>query len=77
MAKLASTASLPFTPGVTSCDDLRYGDGTCDSENNDMTCAFDGGDCCLLRNPDGAGAGSCRSPDSTSLLTDWVVSAGE
>lgn len=46
MNYIAKYATLPFAKGKTECDLLVMGDGNCDNHNNDMTCDFDGGDCC-------------------------------
>lgn len=77
MARLGATAALPFTPGLTLCDMSIAGDGVCDTGNNDMTCGFDGGDCCRLTNSELNTHDSCRSPDGVSRFSEWVVSAAD
>ena len=46
MNYVRNNAILPFSKGKTSCDTRSMSDGTCDEQNNDMACDFDGGDCC-------------------------------
>ena len=81
MQRLNTVAELPFTSGVTDCTLSALGDGTCDSSretnNNDMNCGFDDGDCCVetcVSDDDGASDcttsnSECKSPVT---VTKWV-----
>lgn len=72
LAEAADHATLPFTIGTTDCDTDSIGDGVCDASstnNNDMNCGFDDGDCCSATCYDTDGtacssvtAGQCKSP---------------
>ena len=66
-------AVLPFTPGYTSCDPSSSSDASCDSGNNDMTCGFDGGDCCKLS--DMQTSPSPTTADDDGQSTDEVTNS--
>ena len=69
---VSNEIDLPFEQGLRSCDLDALGDGTCDSHNNDMSCSFDGGDCCestCSSNHDGGcEAFDCKAPN---LVSEW------
>ena len=42
------TTTLSGTPSAGGCNQGWIADGWCDDINNNLACAYDGGDCCLI-----------------------------
>lgn len=81
----SSLSSAEFSYLDRGCLVQRIGDGSCDDDNNNSDCLWDGGDCCSCTCQDGPAnsCGSspedfdCRNPDaSCSSNTFWVPAVG-